>query len=70
MTRVIGSVSAGQSHESILLTSLLPISIAPEAQRSLAPRFSVGMDVRIAFQLRRGDAKGEIVIKISFMRLP
>jgi hypothetical protein len=32
----------GQSHESTLLSSLVPISIAPEAQRSLAPRFSVG----------------------------
>jgi hypothetical protein len=32
----------GQSHEAVLLTKLVPISIAPEAQRSLAPRFSVG----------------------------
>jgi hypothetical protein len=49
---------------------MVPISIAPEAQRSLAPRFSVGKEARVAFQPRRGDAKDEIVIKISFMRLP
>ena len=53
-----------------LMMSLDPISIAPEAQWLLAPRFSVGKEARIAFQPRRGDAKGEIVIKISFMRLP
>jgi hypothetical protein len=63
-------VIPGQSHESLLLTNLVPVSIAPEAQWSLAPRFSVGKEARIAFQPRRGDAKGEIVIKISFMRLP
>jgi hypothetical protein len=45
-----------------LLTSLVSISIAPEAQRSLAPRFSVENKARIAFQPRRGDAKGRIVM--------
>ena len=32
----------GQSHETILLARPVPISIAPEAQWWLAPRFSVG----------------------------
>jgi len=36
----------GQSHESILLTRLVLISNAPEAQRWLAPRFSVGKGAR------------------------
>ena len=64
-----------QSRESISWMRLVPISLmrlvptpgAPEAQRSIAPRFSVGKKAGIAFQPRRGDAKGEIVFSISFM---
>jgi hypothetical protein len=36
------SSDAGQSHESKLLTRLVRIFIAPEAQWWLAPRFSAG----------------------------
>jgi len=43
------AVAPGQSHKSILLTRLIPISFAPEAQRSLAPRFSVGKAVSVFF---------------------
>ena len=36
---------------------------------TLAPRFSVGKEAGMSPQPRRGVANGEIVIKISFMRL-
>ena len=39
----------GQSHETILLARPVPISIAPEAQRSLAPHFSVGRRQELDF---------------------
>jgi hypothetical protein len=46
--RIAAISPTGQSHESILLTNLVPIFNAPEAQRSLAPRFSVGKQARMS----------------------
>jgi hypothetical protein len=53
---------ARQSHEINLLPQLLPISIAPEAQRSLAQRFNAGKQTKNAPESRRDGAIGEIAI--------
>jgi hypothetical protein len=43
-----------QSHESALSISLVPICFAPEAQWSLAPRFSVGKWVSMSLSALEG----------------
>jgi hypothetical protein len=47
----------GQSHECISLTSLVQISVALEAQRSLAPRFSVGKKASMSLSAPSGRRK-------------
>jgi hypothetical protein len=42
------------------LTTLVLIFIAPEAQWSVAPRFSVGKEANNSQSARRGDAKRRI----------
>jgi hypothetical protein len=59
----------GQLHESILLTSLVPICIAPSAQCLLAPRFSVGKRINMDLSAPEGGASREIFIGMPFMRL-
>jgi len=72
MVRVACQVMrTGQSHESKLLTRPVVILIAPEAQWWLAPRFSVGKGANNSQLAPLGAAQnGELVIKITFMRLP
>jgi len=44
---------------------------APEAQSSLAPRFSVGFGAGFAAKPRRGGTKERVIDKhLPFMRLP
>jgi len=55
----------GQMHKSKLLTRLVPISTAPEAQRRLAPRFSAGKMARIVVQPRRGPPRWRICHQVE-----
>jgi hypothetical protein len=60
-------------HESILTTSLAQTSIAPEAQKSLAPRFSVGKWVSMSLSAPEGGAIRRFVARgagLSLNRLP
>jgi len=54
----------GQSHESILLTRLVPISVAPEAQWMLAPRFSVGKTVDNSHPAPSGRCKHRLSLPL------
>ena len=66
--RSITAIS-GQSHESLLLTRLVPMPIAPEAQRSLAPRFSAGRAANNSSSAPSGRCKQRNSYRINVLAI-